>query len=170
MPELSAHSLEVTETLISGARFLVILVAARLLAETMVRFKLPTILGELVAGLIVGISGLHLVVPPETQSALSEGFSALLGGLAHVPGDVVGELYAETFPSVEAVASLGLFSLLFLTGLESDLDELVAVGGKATSVALAGVVLPFALGTAGLMAIFHVDLIPAVFALSLIHI
>ena len=37
MPELSAHSLEVTETLISGARFLVILVAARLLAETMVR-------------------------------------------------------------------------------------------------------------------------------------
>ena len=164
MPELSAHSLEVTETLISGARFLVILVAARLLAETMVRFKLPTILGELVAGLIVGISGLHLVVPPETQSALSEGFSAVLGGLAHVPGDVVGELYAETFPSVEAVASLGLFSLLFLTGLESDLDELVAVGGKATSVAIAGVVLPFAIGTAGLMAIFQVDLIPAVFA------
>ena len=39
MPELSAHSLEVTETLISGARFLVILVAARLLAETMVRFE-----------------------------------------------------------------------------------------------------------------------------------
>jgi len=61
--------------LISGARFLVILVAARLLAETMVRFKLPTILGELVAGLIVGISGLHLVVPPETQSALSEGLA-----------------------------------------------------------------------------------------------
>ena len=48
---------------------------------------------------------------------LSEGFSAVLGGLAHVPGEVVGELYAETFPSVEAVASLGLFSLLFLTGL-----------------------------------------------------
>ena len=145
MPELSAHSLEVTETLISGARFLVILVAARLLAETMVRLKLPTILGELVAGLIVGISGFHLVVPPETQSALSEGFSALLGGLADVPGGVVSDLYAETFPSVEAVASLGLFSLLFLTGLESDLDELVAVGGKATSVAVAGVVLPFAI-------------------------
>ena len=53
--------------------------------------------------------------------------------------------------------------MLFLTGLESDLDELVAVGGKATSVAVAGVVLPFAIGTAGLMAIFQVDLIPAVF-------
>ena len=94
MPELSAHSLEVTETLISGARFLVILVAARLLAETMVRLKLPTILGELIAGLIVGISGFHLVVPPETQSMLSEGFSALLGGLADVPGGVVSDLYA----------------------------------------------------------------------------
>jgi Kef-type K+ transport system membrane component KefB len=53
---------------------------------------------------------------------------------------------------------------LFLTGLESDLDELVAVGGQATTVAVAGVLLPFALGTAGLMGLFHVDVIPAVFA------
>ena len=55
-------------------------------------------------------------------------------------------------------------SLLFLTGLESDLDELVAVGAQATTVAVAGVVLPFALGTAGLYFLFHVPLIPAVFA------
>ena len=164
MPELSSHSIEVAETLIGGARFLVILVAARLLAEGMVRLKLPTILGELIAGLIVGISGFHWIVPPETQAALSQSFSALLGGMADVPASAISELYAESFPSVQAVATLGLFALLFLTGLESDLDELVAVGGKATSVAVAGVVLPFALGTAGLMALFHVDLIPAVFA------
>jgi Kef-type K+ transport system membrane component KefB len=145
-------------------RFLVIFVAARLLAELLVRWQLPTILGELIAGVIIGASGLHLIVPPETQAALSQGLVQLVGSLADVPPDVVSHLYAESFPSLQAVATLGLFALLFLTGLESDLDELVAVGGQATTVAVAGVALPFALGTAGLMAFFHVDVIPAVFA------
>ena len=164
MPEIGAHQLEVAETLIGVGRFLVIFVAARLLAELLVRLQLPTILGELIAGVIIGASGLHLIVPPETQAALSQGLVQLVGSLADVPPDVVSHLYAESFPSLQAVATLGLFALLFLTGLESDLDELVAVGGQATTVAVAGVALPFALGTAGLMAFFHVDVIPAVFA------
>jgi Kef-type K+ transport system membrane component KefB len=129
-----------------------------------VRWQLPTILGELVAGVIIGASGLHLIVPPETQAAVSQGLLGLLGSLADVPPDAVGELYAESFPSLQTVATLGLFALLFLTGLESELDELVAVGAQATTVAVAGVALPFALGTAGLMALFHVEVIPAVFA------
>jgi len=164
MPEIGAHQLEVAETLINVGRFLIIFVAARLLAEVLVRWQLPTILGELVAGVIIGASGLHLIVPPETQAAVSQGLLGLLGSLADVPPDAVGELYAESFPSLQTVATLGLFALLFLTGLESELDELVAVGAQATTVAVAGVALPFALGTAGLMALFHVEVIPAVFA------
>jgi Kef-type K+ transport system membrane component KefB len=164
MPDIGAHQLEVAETLIGVGRFLVVFVAARLLAELLVRWQLPTILGELLAGVIIGASGLHLIVPPETQAAVSQGVLQVLGSLADVPADVVGELYAESFPTLQAVATLGLFALLFLTGLESDLDELVAVGTQATTVALAGVVLPFVAGTAGLMTIFHVDLIQAVFA------
>ena len=164
MPDIGAHQLEVAETLIGVGRFLVVFVAARLLAELLVRWQLPTILGELLAGVIIGASGLHLIVPPETQAAVSQGVLQMLGSLADVPADVVGELYAESFPTLQAVATLGLFALLFLTGLESDLDELVAVGTQATTVALAGVALPFVAGTAGLMTIFHVDLIQAVFA------
>ena len=164
MPEIGAHQLEVAETLIGVGRFLVIFVAARLLAELLVRLQLPTILGELIAGVIIGASGLHLIVPPETQAALSQWMLQLVGALSDVPPDAVAELYAESFPSLQAVADLGLFALLFLTGLESDLDELVAVGAQATTVAVAGVALPFALGTIGLMALFHVGVIPAVFA------
>jgi Kef-type K+ transport system membrane component KefB len=164
MPEIGAHQLEVAETLIGVGRFLVIFVAARLLAELLVRLQLPTILGELIAGVIIGASGLHLIVPPETQAALSQWMLQLVGSLSDVPPDAVAELYAESFPSLQAVADLGLFALLFLTGLESDLDELVAVGTQATTVAVAGVALPFALGTIGLMALFHVEVIPAVFA------
>ena len=62
------------------------------------------------------------------------------------------------------MASIGLYALLFLTGLESELDELIAVGAQASGVALVGVLLPFALGTFGLIGLFHVELIPAVFA------
>jgi len=68
------------------------------------------------------------------------------------------ELYGEQQHSLE------LYALLFLTGLESELEELVAVGAQAFTVAMAGVILPFAFGTLGLMFIFQVDLIPAVFA------
>jgi Kef-type K+ transport system membrane component KefB len=164
MPEIGAHQLEVAETLIGVGRFLIIFVAARLLAELLVRLQLPTILGELVAGVLIGVSGLHLVVPPETQGAVSQGLLQLLGSLADLPADVVRDLYVESFPSLQEVANIGLFALLFLTGLESELDELVAVGAQATTVAVAGVLLPFALGTMGLMTLFHVDVIPAVFA------
>ena len=162
--EIGSHQAEVAETLISVGEFLVIFVAARLLAELMVRVQLPTILGELVAGVLIGVSGLHLIVPPETQVQLSSWGLGLLSSLADLSPEMVQEIYAETFPNLQAVSQIGLFALLFLTGLESELEELVAVGAQATTVAVTGVVLPFALGTAGLYYIFHVPLIPAIFA------
>ncbi|MCU0529524.1 MAG: cation:proton antiporter [Cyanobium sp. Prado107] len=162
--EIGSHQLEVAETLIGVGRFLVIFVAARAIAELMVRLQLPTILGELVAGVLIGASGLHLVIPPDAQAQLSDAVLSLVGSLADVPADTVVDVYRETFPSLQAVSQIGLFALLFLTGLESELDELVAVGLQATTVAVTGVVLPFALGTAGLYYLFHVPLIPAIFA------
>jgi Kef-type K+ transport system membrane component KefB len=162
--EISPHQLEVVETLLQVGRFLVIFVVARAIAELMVRLQLPTILGELVAGVLIGVSGLHLIVPPETQAQISGALLSLLGSLADIQPSEVQAVYNETFPSLQAVSQIGLFALLFLTGLESELDELVAVGVQATTVAVAGVVLPFALGTAGLYYLFHVPLIPAVFA------
>jgi Kef-type K+ transport system membrane component KefB len=162
--ELGSHQAEVAQTLISVGEFLVIFVAARLLAELMVRVQLPTILGELVAGVLIGVSGLHLIVPPDTQVQLSSWGLGLLGSLADLSPETVQAVYAETFPNLEAVSQIGLFALLFLTGLESELDELVAVGAQATTVAVTGVVLPFALGTAGLYYLFHVPMIPSIFA------
>ena len=164
LSEISSHDFEVAETLIGVLRFVLIFVAARTLAEILVRFELPTILGELLAGVIIGASGLHLLVPPETQVQLNGAFANAVGGLAHVPPNEIASIYSEGFGSLRSVSNLGLYSLLFLTGLESELDELMAVGAQAFSVAVAGVVLPFALGTFGLMALFHVDPIQAIFA------
>ncbi len=162
--EIGNHSIEVAETLIQVGRFLVIFVFARAMAELMVRLSLPTILGELVAGVLIGVSGLHLLLPPETGAQLNHLVLDLVASLADVTPDTVQHLYEESFPGLQQVSTIGLYALLFLTGLESELDELMAVGVQASTVAVTGVVLPFALGTAGLYWIFHVPLVLAVFA------
>ena len=161
---LNTHDVEVAETLIGVINFLMIFVAARTLAEILVRLSLPTIVGELLAGVLIGASGLHLLLPPSAHAELNQGFVSVISTLASVPKEAVPDIYFETFPSLQAVATLGLYALLFLTGLESELEELVAVGAQAFTVAMAGVILPFAFGTFGLMFLFQVDIIPAIFA------
>jgi Kef-type K+ transport system membrane component KefB len=158
------HQIEAAETLIEVGRFIVILFAARALAELMVRFGLPAILGELVAGVLIGVSGLHLILAPELGGQLNAVAEHTIAALAHVGPEQVQEIYDHSFSNLQAVAKIGLLALLFLTGLESELDELMAVGGQAITVALTGVVLPFALGTAGLQFLFGVPLLPAIFA------
>jgi Kef-type K+ transport system membrane component KefB len=161
---VSDHNLEVADTLIQVGRFLLIFLAARTVAEVMVRLQLPTILGELVAGVLIGVSGLHFLVPAENAAELSGLLVQLVANLAGIGSDQVREIYAESFAGLEQISNLGLYALLFLTGLESELDELVAVGGQAISVAVTGVVLPFALGCGGLLLLFHQPLLLAIFA------
>jgi Kef-type K+ transport system membrane component KefB len=65
---------------------------------------------------------------------------------------------------ISLLSDIGVILLLFEVGLESDLVELLGVGMQALVVASIGVVIPFVLGTFGLIYWFHVALIPAVFA------
>ena len=106
-----SHQLEVAETLISVGEFVVIFIAARALAELMVRIQLPTILGELVAGVLVGASGLHLIVPPESQARLSGVAQGLVSSLAGISPEAVLDIYQDSFPNLQAVAQIGLFAL-----------------------------------------------------------
>jgi len=162
--QVSAHDMESAETLLGAAEFVVIFLVARLLAEVLVRLNLPTLIGELVAGVIIGASGLHLVLPPELQGNISANLLHLISGLSSVPQDVVDTIYGETSVKLASFSQVGLYALLFLTGLESDLKQLLKVGDRALSVAAVGVILPFAGGTLGLIYLFEVDLIPAIFA------
>ena len=90
--EFSSHQLEVAETLIQVGRFVVIFLVARAIAELLVRLQLPTILGELVAGVLIGVSGLHLIVPPDTQAQLTDGVTSLVGSLAGIAPEAVSEV------------------------------------------------------------------------------
>lgn len=101
------------------AALLLILVGAKLGGSIVASLGQPSVLGELVVGVILGNLGLV-------------GFHGL---------DSIREL-----ASIDVLAQIGVLFLLFAAGLESDVGEMVAVGWSSTLVALIGVVVPILLG------------------------
>lgn len=97
----------------------VILVAAKIVGEVFERLNQPAVLGELIAGIILG----NLVLFGFTGAEL-----------------------LKTNVVIAALAELGVIILLFEVGLESNLKEMKAVGISAMLVAIAGVIAPFFLG------------------------
>jgi Kef-type K+ transport system membrane component KefB len=94
-----------------------ILAAAKLLGEAAERMGQPAVLGELLAGVLLGGSVLGLV--PATGVEVEV---------------------------IRVFAELGVLLLLFEIGLETDLREMFRVGPAALAVALVGIALPFAFG------------------------
>ncbi|MGK7888941.1 MAG: cation:proton antiporter [Leptolyngbyaceae cyanobacterium] len=139
--------------------------AAKFFGELCSRVNLPPVLGELVGGVIVGVSVLRLIIFPEGGGDASQ---SLIISFLQTTAGLQPESSLQVFDSLSEVLSvlseLGVIILLFEIGLESDLKELIRVGPQAAVVAVVGVVLPFALGTAGLIAFFGTPTIPAVFA------
>lgn len=93
----------------------IVLLAAKLAAELCERLHQPAVVGEIIAGIIIGPAVLNLVQPTEI---------------------------------LEALAELGIIFLLFTIGLETRPSDIFKVGGKATVVAVLGVVVPFVAGWA----------------------
>lgn len=105
--------------------FALILIASKLFGEFFERMKQPAVLGELLAGVVLGGSVLALV--PSMH----------------------GEPGYQTF---HLLAEVGVAILLFEIGLETDLGALLRVGVHSALVAIVGVVLPFVLGYASIIA------------------
>lgn len=96
-----------------------ILLLAKIGGEVFERIRQPAVLGELVAGIIIGNLAL------------------------------VGFMRAESLRTNEviaALAELGVILLLFEVGLETRLGEMLEVGWSSLLVAIAGVIVPFFLG------------------------
>ena len=139
--------------------------ASKLGGEICARINLPPVLGELVAGVVIGISAFQILVFPETTSDASNSliikFLQITAGLSP---EAAPSVFAGQSEVISLLAELGVVILLFEIGLESDLQELIRVGPQAAVVAVVGVVAPFATGTAGLVYLFNIPVVPAVFA------
>lgn len=102
-----------------------ILIFSKVFGELAERIKQPSVLGELVAGVILG------------------------GSVLAVVPSVAGMAGYDTF---HLLAEVGVAILLFEIGLETDLKDLIRVGLASTIVAIIGVIVPFALGFASILA------------------
>ncbi|MGF1518039.1 MAG: cation:proton antiporter [Nodosilinea sp.] len=143
---------------------IVVYLAAKLGGELCARINLPAVLGELVGGVIVGVSALHLIVFPEGGGEAQSLLMNLVGMTSDIAPEGLQRVFQGESEVISVLAELGVIILLFEIGLESDLKELIRVGPQAAVVAVVGVLAPFAAGTAGLIALFGIDTIPAVFA------
>jgi Kef-type K+ transport system membrane component KefB len=144
---------------------IVIYGVSKLGGELSKRLDLPPVLGELVGGVVVGISALHLVVFPENGAVAHDSLiMAILQWLGNLDSQALTQVFQTQSEVIAVLAELGVIVLLFEIGLESDLRELGKVGYQAAVVAIVGVAAPFILGTVGLVSLFQVPLIPAVFA------
>lgn len=97
----------------------IMLAAATLGGDLATRARQPAVLGELIAGVLLGNLGFI-------------GITALEG--------------LKTNPTLDAIAQIGVIILLFEVGLESTVRDMLKVGATAVLVATLGVVTPFALG------------------------
>lgn len=162
-----ASEAEVGSFVLAGVlvSLVVVYLAAKVFGELCARVNLPPVLGELIGGVVVGLSVLKLIVFPE---GMAEGTDSLiisfLQRTAGMSPDISTQVFEAQSEVISVLSELGVILLLFEIGLESDLKELIRVGPQAAVVAIVGVVAPFTLGTAGLIALFGISTIPAVFA------
>ncbi len=113
--------------------WLLLLVAAKIGAEVAERLGQPSVLGEIMAGILVGATGLGLLV-----RGVGPGGAAVFQVF-----DLKGLAAQNTYGALDALAEIGAIVLLFEIGLHTDLYELRKVGKSALWVGAAGVVLPF---------------------------
>ncbi len=166
-PLLATAESENAPIILSGVllTLVIIYLASKVGSEIARRLDLPPVLGELVAGVIVGVSALRLVIFPEGGFTASDSVvMSVLQILNQLSPEAVNSVFAQQSEVISVIAELGVIVLLFEIGLESDIRQLKEVGIQAFVVAFIGVTAPFAAGTLGLMYFFHVAAIPAIFA------
>jgi Kef-type K+ transport system membrane component KefB/nucleotide-binding universal stress UspA family protein len=108
------------------AQLLVLMLVGRLLGEGMLRIGQPAVMGQLIAGLVLGPSVFGLIAPDWQHFLFSPA--------------------KDQKAMLDAIAQFGILVLLLLTGMETDL-RLARQSGRASAIAsLTGIIIPFLLG------------------------
>jgi Kef-type K+ transport system membrane component KefB/nucleotide-binding universal stress UspA family protein len=110
------------------AQVVTLLVCGRLMGELMQRIGQPSVMGQLIAGILLGPSVLGAFLPSVSHALFPPG--------------------AAQKAMLDALSQLGILLLLLMTGMETDLSVFRDARRTAMSISLAGIVVPFACGIA----------------------
>jgi len=106
----------------------VILITARILGEVCRKFKQPAVIGEILAGVILGPSLFGALFP-----------------------NLFNEIFVSqprAYGAFDGLANMGIILLMFIAGFEVDLKQIRKQGKQAASISIMGLIFPFALGFA----------------------
>ena len=110
------------------AEIVLLLLTGRILGEGMQRLGQPALMGNLLAGLVLGPS-LFGALWPEAQKLI-------------FPSDPAQKAL------IDGLSQAGILFLLLLTGMETDVKLVGKMKGAAVAISLAGIIVPFACGFA----------------------
>lgn len=110
------------------AQIILLLLCGRLLGEAMQRIGQPAVMGQLIAGILLGPSVFGMIAPDLQQTVFPES--------------------GAQKSMIDAVAQFGILLMLLLTGMETDLSVVRKAKRAAFTVSFAGIIIPFALGFA----------------------
>ncbi|MBV8782743.1 MAG: cation:proton antiporter [Gammaproteobacteria bacterium] len=122
------------------AQLMVLLIVARALGELLERLGQPPVIGQLLAGVLLGPS--------------------LLGALAPTVSGALFPARPAQQAMLDAVSQLGILLLLLLTGMETDLSVFRRARAAALSISMTGILIPLAAGVA-LGFVLPASLLPA---------
>jgi Kef-type K+ transport system membrane component KefB len=168
-PTSLIHGDPIAPVILGVTSILFFAVIGRFLAR---KFNQPTVVGELLMGILVGNVAWYLgvdlvtvlregprvfdVVSQTLAGAQCEDVATAIFGaekgkeIVRIVTGPLGGQVIQVAQTVDVFSRYGVIFLLFMVGLETDLDELRSAGADSVRVALMGVVLPFALGFAAL--------------------
>jgi Kef-type K+ transport system membrane component KefB len=106
---------------------------AKITGRLFVALGQPSIAGEVLVGILIGPYALGWIGTPDAS-------------LIHLFGGDEEAAQHAMAVILDVIAELGVIILLFFVGLETSVRDLVEVRGRATLVAVLGILFPFALG------------------------
>src|SRR5579871_3012828 len=141
-PVLAAQNPDRADQLLTVfiAQLVVLLTVSRIFGEVMQRLGQPPVMGQLLAGVALGPSGLGLIWPAAEA--------------------MLFPTTAGQREMINAVGQLGIMMMLLITGMETDLSVVKRVRRPALSASAAGIIVPFTCGV-GLGWLLPDSLLPA---------
>jgi len=104
----------------------VMLFSAKILGEIFIKLKQPAIIGEILAGILLGPTVFGMISPGTFQWLFP--------------------LHNEVKIALDSFTTIAVILLLLISGLEVDLSIVLRQGKKAVSTSLMGLIVPFVLG------------------------
>ncbi len=148
---LNFHLSVVQQIAVLALQLGVIIFAAKFCGDFAKKLKMPSVLGELCAGIIIGpyvLGGIGIPLHGLEDGLFAISKTVTVEGINGTKAILEGITFQQYHSSLYAIATIGSILLLFMSGLETDLRMFFRYSLVGTVVGIGGVIFSYGLGAA----------------------